>query len=78
MPRISRDDRLERDLTSRLQAMLDDPATPAYVRSKCIGTLATLLKRRDKRQASKSAAAASRRAQRDMPTYHNVLPDNGR
>jgi hypothetical protein len=68
MPRISRDDQLERDLTSRLQAIIDDPATPIYVQSKCIGTLATLLRRRDKRQALKAQAAAARRAKRAQAT----------
>jgi hypothetical protein len=80
MPRISREDQLERDLTARLQAMLDDPLTPGYVRQRCLATLATLLRRRDKRKADKAAAAAARRAQRDLESrvYPSTLPDNGR
>jgi hypothetical protein len=80
MPRISRDDQLERDLTSRLQAMIDDPLTPQYVVAKCIGTLATMLRRRAKRISEKQAAARARKAERDQANfvYPNVLPDNGR
>jgi hypothetical protein len=77
MPRISRDDQLERDLTSRLRAMIEDPATPAYVQHRCMATLATLLRRRDKRLAEKAKAAAARKAAEPMPVW-NVLPSNGR
>jgi hypothetical protein len=57
--------------------MIADPATPQYVVAKCIGTLATMLRRRDKRLAEKAAAAATRKAAKPVP-HHNVLPSNGR
>jgi hypothetical protein len=80
MGRLSKADHLEIDLTARLQAMIDNPLTPQYVVAKSIGTLATLLRRRDKRLQVRAAAAAERRAERQAqewkPSFH--LPDNGR
>lgn len=64
MPRVSAADKLERSLTDRLQAMIEDPATPAYVQHRCMATLATMLRRRDKRLEAKAAAAAARRAEK--------------
>lgn len=84
MPRISREDRLERSLTDRLQAMIEDPATPLYVQHRGMATLATMLRRRDKRLAEKTKASAARRAERDQDErnarYAGAphLPDNGR
>jgi hypothetical protein len=77
MPRVSQADRLERDLTDRLRAMIADRLTPQYVVAKSIGTLATLLKRRDKRLAEKAARSAARKAA-EPKTYPCVLPDNRR
>jgi hypothetical protein len=82
MPRVSREDRLERSLTDRLQAMIEDPGTPAYVVHRCTATLATILRVRNKRLAEKAKASAARKAERDQTEraslYVSCLPDNGR
>ena len=64
MPRVSAADKLERRLIEDLTAKVFDPAVPAYVQHRCTATLATLLRRRDKRLAEKAAKSAARRQER--------------
>ena len=83
MPRISRDDQLERDLIAKLRDMIDDSATPLYVTHRCMATLATMLRRRSKRQSEKQAEAKLRKQARDEAErasrpYVSHLPSNGR
>jgi hypothetical protein len=77
MPRKSKTDLLESRMIEELEAKAFDASLPAYVQAKCMGTLTTLLRRRDKRMAEKSARSASRRAAKPV-SYHQVLPRNGR
>jgi hypothetical protein len=80
MPRVSAADKLERRLIEALEVKAFDPATPAYAQIKAMGTLATLMRRRDKRMAGKAGAAAARAAARAdaAPKNYNVLPWNHR
>ena|ERR1700733_5100462 len=80
MPRVSAADKLERRLIEALEVKAFDPATPAYIQAKAMGTLATLMRRRDKRMAGKAAAAARAAARADATrsAYPSVLPHNGR
>jgi hypothetical protein len=77
MPRVSAADKLERSTIERLQAMIENPLTPLYVQHRCMATLATMVRHRDKRKAEKRKASAARKAAEPMPIY-NVLPRNGR
>jgi hypothetical protein len=62
MPRKSKADILENRLIEDLERKCFDPAVPAYVQHRCVATLATLLRRRDKRLDVKAASAERRRA----------------
>jgi hypothetical protein len=77
MPRVSAADKLERTTIERLQAMIENPLTPLYVQHRCMATLATMVRHRDKRLAEKRKASAARKAAEPMP-YFSVLPSNGR
>jgi hypothetical protein len=78
MPRVSAAERLERKMIADLEHKAFSPEVPAYVQHRCLATLATLLRRRDKRLAEKAKAAAARRAQRkaDQPVL-SWLPERG-
>jgi hypothetical protein len=83
MPRKSRSEILESSMVDQLQAIIDDPSSPGYVKIRAMGTLTTLLRRRDRRLELKAKAAAARRAERDEAErysrpYVSHLPDNGR
>jgi hypothetical protein len=82
MPRKSKADILENRIIEELERKAFCPETPAYVQSRCLGTLATLLRRRDKRLVEKAAAGKERKAERDeaerASRYVSHLPDNGR
>jgi hypothetical protein len=80
MPRKSKADQLEFRLIEDLERKCFDPEVPAYVQHRCAATLATMLKRRDKRLETKAAAAAARRAAKAKAEHKwpSVLPSNGR
>jgi hypothetical protein len=80
MPRKSRADILADRMIDELELMAFDASKPDYIRTKAMGTLASLMQRRDRRQAERAEAAAARKAERDQANfvYPNVLPDNGR
>jgi hypothetical protein len=81
MPRVSAAEQLQRRMIADLEHKAFSPEVPAYVQHRCLATLATLLRRRDKRLAVKSAAADARRAERDAAApkpWLSVLPNNGR
>ena len=77
MPRKSKADLLESRMIEELEAKAFNPDTPPYVQVKAMGTLTTLLRRRDRRMAEKVARSASRKAAQPV-VYHSALPDNGR
>jgi hypothetical protein len=77
MPRISAAERLERKMIAELEHKCFDPAVPAYVQHRCAATLATMLRRRDRKLELKAAARAARKAAEPMPIF-NILPSNGR
>jgi hypothetical protein len=66
MPRKSKADILENRLIEDLERKCFDPEVPLYVQHRCAATLATMLRRRDKRLAEKAKAAAARRAEREQ------------
>jgi hypothetical protein len=78
MTRKSRSEILESRMVDQRQAIIDDPGNPGYVKMRAMGTLNSLLCRRDKRQAEKDAAAAARCAERkaDQPVM-SWLPERG-
>ena len=79
MPRESWSEILESRMVDQLQAIIDDPSSPGYVKIRAMGTLTSLFRRRDKRLAERAKAAAARRAERENRVHpKSTLPDNGR
>jgi hypothetical protein len=66
----------------RLEAIIEAPGTPEYVRQRAISTVLRQRRMDERIAAEKRAAAAARRGERDLAErdrrYVSHLPDNGR
>jgi hypothetical protein len=61
----------------RLEAIIEAPGTPEYVRQRAISTVLRQ-RRMDERIASEKRAAAAKRKAAQPVVYPSVLPSNGR
>jgi hypothetical protein len=77
MGRKSKTEILEDEMIADLKRLAFAPDTGQSARSRYMGTLAGLIRRKTKRAAETAARAAARRAAEPLPIY-NVLPRNGR
>ncbi len=80
MPKKSKQTIEDLEIIALAKAIAFDQAKPDYIRAKALGTYNSMRQRLERQKATKAAAAALRRAQRDhddrpMPPR---LPDNGR